>query len=195
MPRRTKQRKVPAETAEHLSVATPTDAAPEEQFHFFWKSGSPFSQWHTSQYELNGFLYSCAEQGMMHGKALLFEDYETAAKILQTPSPRAMKALGRKVRNFDEKVWKKNRERIVFENSVAKFTQNPGMLKALMNTNGLLVEASPSDAIWGIGLVEANARNMCHKNWPGLNLLGKILTQVREAIRAGIYDELLPRKS
>lgn len=126
---------------------------------------------------------------MMHGKALLFEDHEIAAKILQTTSPRTMKALGRKVRGFNDKVWTKNRERIVYENSMAKFTQNPHLLQGLLNTNGLLVEASPYDAIWGIGLAEASARNMPHKQWPGLNLLGKILTQVRDDILASVEAE------
>lgn len=181
--------KVLATTLEELTPAA-TKSKGADRFHYFWQSGSPFSQWHKSKYELNGFIYTCAEQGMMHGKALLFEDYETAEKILKSSSPRSMKALGRKVRCFNDKVWRKHRENIVYVNSVAKFTQNPHLLEALMNTNGLLVEASPWDAIWGIGLAEANARSMSHKQWPGL--LGKILTLVRDDIRAGTSEERLP---
>jgi ribA/ribD-fused uncharacterized protein len=197
----------PAESAEELAEHQQTDEdqsessandAVEQQgthrFHFFWQNGSPFSQWHPSQYELNGVTYSCAEQGMMHGKALLFEDYGTAKMILNTNKPKTMKELGRKVRFFDEKVWKKNRERIVYQNSVAKFTQNPHLLEALLdNTDegSLLVEASPYDSIWGIGLNEAAARNTPPKSWKGLNLLGKILTQVRDEIKAGMHDDLI----
>lgn len=152
---------------------------------FFWRKGSCFSQWHPSKYELNGYEYTTAEQGMMHGKALLFEDNETAAQILATNDPRKIKQLGRLVRGFKDIVWKKNREMIVYHNNMAKFTQNEIMKDVLMATRGaLLVEASPSDRIWGIGLREADAKRTSPNKWKGLNLLGKILTKVREDIAA-----------
>ncbi|CAB9514600.1 Domain of unknown function (DUF1768) [Seminavis robusta] len=182
-----------AENAQELAHGAAAEKETEAagRYHFFWQSGSPFSQWHISRYVLNGVEFSCAEQGMMHGKALLFGDTEVAEQILEAKSPRKMKALGRKVRFFDHKVWNKERMRIVYENSVAKFTQNPHLLEALLNTTGQLVEASPSDKIWGIGLVEANARNTPEKFWPGLNLLGQILTRVRDEIRAGDHNDAL----
>lgn len=182
----------PAESAEDIEQRNEAaDGQQLDKFHFFWKSGSPFSQWHPSKYTLNGVEYSCAEQGMMHGKALLFEDEEVSAQILETTSPREMKALGRLVRFFEPKIWNQHRVRIVYDNTVAKFTQNPHLLQALLNTQGLLVEASPSDAIWGIGLAESNARKMSPERWPGLNLLGRILTQVRDEIREGFHDVLI----
>ena len=156
-------------------------AEKSKKYCYFWRSGSPFSQWHPSTYKLDGYVYSCAEQGMMHGKALLFEDQATAQLILEAKSPREMKALGRKVGSFSEKIWKKNRWDIVYRNSVAKFAQNPHLYEALMSTAGKqLVEASPSDRVWGIGLHEKNARKIAPNKWPGLNLLGDILTQVRD---------------
>ena len=161
------------------------------RYYFFWQKGSPFSQWHPCRYELNNVAYCCAEQGMMHGKAELFKDHEAAEKILSTNDPGLMKSLGRAVRSFDDKKWRQNRERIVYENSLAKFTQNPHLLESLMNTEGLLVEASPYDRIWGIGLSEAKARNLPDEKWRGLNLLGKILTQVRDEIKSGMHDELI----
>ena len=152
---------------------------------FFWQKGSCFSQWHPSKYELNGYVYSMAEQGMMHGKALLFGDEETAAQILSTNDPREIKQLGRQVRGFDEKEWEKSRETIVYRNSMAKFTQNEGMKDVLLATKGaVLVEASPYDRIWGIGLLESDAKRISPSKWNGLNLLGKILTNVREDIAA-----------
>lgn len=120
---------------------------------------------------------------MMHGKALLFEDHEVAAQILQTSDPRTIKALGRKVRGFNDTEWKKHRQAIVYSNNMAKFSQNPHLYEALMSTFGLLVEASPSDKIWGIGMNEKDAKRLPESKWKGQNLLGKILTQVREDLR------------
>lgn len=124
---------------------------------------------------------------MMHGKALLFEDADTAAKILAAPHPREHKALGRKVTPFDDKVWKRSREQIVYTGSHAKFTQNPALLEQLLATRGTtLVEASPYDKIWGIGLAAKDSRAQDPTQWRGLNLLGKILTKLRdELIAAG----------
>jgi ribA/ribD-fused uncharacterized protein len=153
-----------------------------QKYHFFWQKGSPFSQWHSSAYTLNGYTYSTAEQGMMHGKALLFGDKAIASQILATNDPRTIKALGRKVKPFNEKAWKRNREAIVYNNSMAKCSKNLHLRDALLNTSGLLVEASPSDTIWGIGLHEKAARNIPEEKWQGLNLLGKILTRVRDDI-------------
>lgn len=151
-----------------------------DEYHFFWKKGSPFSQWHSSTYNLDGVTYTTAEQGMMHGKALLFKDEEVAAQILKTSDPGTIKYLGRQVRDFKDKEWKRHRETIVYRNNLAKFSQNEHLLEALMATTGLLVEASPYDRIWGIGLHEKDARKIPEAKWKGLNLLGKILTRVRE---------------
>jgi len=158
----------------------------DQRFYFFWKTASPFSQWHPSRYERNGVVFSCAEQGMMHSKALLFQDTEMAQQVLETNHPRTIKALGRKVRSFHPTVWNQHRERIVYDHTVSKFTQNPHLCQALLDTQGRrLVEASPNDSIWGIGLSEAAAKRMPSDQWPGLNLLGNILTRVRHEMSPG----------
>ena len=157
------------------------------EYHYFWGKWSPLSQWHASTYtmEANGVSheYNCAEQGMMHGKALLFEDEETAQKILEAPGPLEMKALGREVRGFSDEAWKRHRADIVYRNNVAKFSQNDHLREALLSTTGNLAEASPRDRVWGIGLNERDAKKTVPEKWPGINLLGKILTRVRDEIR------------
>jgi ribA/ribD-fused uncharacterized protein len=137
-------------------------------YHFFWRKGSPFSQWHSSNYTLDGYQYSSAEQGMMHGKALMFGDEEVGAQIMQTSDPRKIKRLGRNVKGFSDREWKKHRKNIVYRNNIAKFTQNDHyLLKALMTTTGLLVEASPSDQVWGIGMHENEAKKVPESQWKG----------------------------
>ncbi len=163
----------------------PTDI--KDGFTFFWRPDSVFSQWYPRDFVVDGQTFGCAEQFMMHGKARLFHDDEIAAEILAVPDPRTHKALGRKVRGFDDRTWKGARERIVHAGNHAKFTQHPDLKAALLATVGTeLVEASPMDTIWGIGLASSNPRATDRSKWRGLNLLGRILTRLRdELIAAG----------
>ncbi len=155
------------------------------RFTFFWQAESPFSQWHLSRFELDGNVYVTAEQWMMASKARLFEDTEIEQRILGTQSPREQKALGRKVRGFNRERWEAERESIVYRGNHAKFTQHPRLLEALLETRGTtLVEASPLDPIWGIGLAEDHPDASNPERWLGLNLLGKLLTQLREDLIA-----------
>jgi ribA/ribD-fused uncharacterized protein len=152
-------------------------------FTFFFTEANPFSQWFPCTFTVGENTFNCAEQFMMHGKAMLFEDAESAAKILAAAHPRQHKALGRKVTPFDDAVWKKERIAIVRAGSRAKFTQNPELLDKLLATKGTtLVEASPYDKIWGIGLAATDARAKDPAQWKGQNLLGKILTELRDEL-------------
>lgn len=151
---------------------------------FFWKSHSPFSQWHPCSFVVKGVHFNCAEQYMMYRKALTFKDADIAAQVLSQFSPKIQKALGRKVRRFDADIWEQQREQVVYEGNLAKFDQNPHLRHALFETGDTqLVEASPVDCIWGIGLT-ADHPDACHPDkWRGQNLLGKILTRVRDDLR------------
>ena len=160
----------------------------QSKYTFFWRSDSPFSQWYPSRFKLDGRTFRHAEQYMMFGKAILFGDREIAEQIMRAKSPKEQKALGRKVRKFDEKRWKAQRENIVYRGNHAKFTQSQDLYDALMATGKTeLVEASPVDRIWGVGLAEDNPRILQRSHWRGLNLLGKILTRLRDDLRAANY--------
>jgi ribA/ribD-fused uncharacterized protein len=154
-------------------------------FTFFFTDASPFSQWHRASFVVDDHTFSCAEQYMMYGKAQLFADAATAAEILAADHPRQHKALGRKVTPFDDATWRRNREAIVLAGNRAKFTQNPALLAQLLATRGTtLVEASPHDKIWGIGLAANDPRAADPAQWKGQNLLGKILTALRDGLLA-----------
>lgn len=149
----------------------------------FWATREIYSNWHPAVFEVGGVQFNCTEQFMMYRKAMLFGDTETAQAVLAEPVPRAQKALGRQVKNFDDALWVAHREQIMFDGCYAKFSQNPAMKAALLATGEhLLVEASPDDRIWGIGLHETDPLAHDPATWQGLNLLGKALMQVREAL-------------
>lgn len=153
-----------------------------DKFVFFW--GGTFSQWCTSPFEIGGFQYNCCEQYMMAQKALFFDDFVIYNQIMETSYPAQQKALGRKVKGFDKEKWDSVCREIVYDANFAKFTQNPKMLTELMATGDReIVEASPEDKIWGIGLHENDERVHDKSKWQGTNWLGEAIMQVREKLR------------
>jgi len=162
-------------------------------FRFFWGHRPPagggvgpgcLSQWWPVVFTVEGRRYTSAEHFMMERKARLFGDEEMAEKVLAAPDPGRAKSLGRRVRGYDDAGWERHRYDIVVAGNIAKFGQH-GRLRAFLLGTGddLLVEASPLDAIWGIGLAAADDRARQPAAWPGLNLLGFALMDVRAALR------------
>ncbi len=150
-----------------------------EKFTFFW-SGT-FSQRHPSPFMIDAIWYNCAEQYMMAAKARLFRDQETERKIMSSVEPIDQKRYGQKVRNFIQDTWYREARSIVFRGNQAKFLQNEDMKKELLATVGTtLVEASPSDELWGIGLRKTNPLAQNRETWKGKNWLGQTLTELRE---------------
>ena len=151
-----------------------------EKMTFFWGTENPLSNWHPARFAVNDVQFLNSEQFMMFCKAKLFGDEEVASKILAATTAREHKALGRQVRGFDESKWNEKRENYVQVGCRAKFAQNPALLEFLLATDGTeLVEASPYDRIWGVGLAANNPDIHDKSKWLGLNLLGKCLMQVR----------------
>ena len=144
------------------------------------------SQWFHAEFTVDGHRYPTAEHFMMAGKARLFADDEAFAQTLTAVSPSAVKAVGRAVRNFDEARWNAARFDIVVQGNVAKFGQNPAMRDFLLSTGDrVLVEASPRDRIWGIGMGAANPDAEQPRKWRGQNLLGFALMAARAQLREG----------
>jgi len=152
----------------------------KEKYTFFY--GGPFSQWYICQfYDEDKNKYVCAEQYMMAQKARMFGDERILDIIMTTGNPKQHKMLGRKVKNFDKEKWEEKAKDIVYQGNYYKFTQNKHLLKELYNTEGtILVEASPYDLIWGIGLKSTDERALNRENWLGKNWLGETLTRLRE---------------
>jgi len=151
-----------------------------------------FSQWFESAFQVNGRTYKTTEHWMMAQKALLFENHEIFEKILQCDKPGEAKDLGRQVIGFDEIVWKANRFEIVRLGNIHKFNQNRDLGEYLLKTGDrILVEASPIDTIWGIGLTKDSNNIDNLYTWRGLNLLGFALMEARDFLNDfGFFEEL-----
>lgn len=156
----------------------------EEKFELFWDG--PFSQWFPSQFVFEKMSFNRAEQFMMFGKTVFFEDFITASKVMKSNSPKEQKALGRETAGFNVDKWVNVARDIVYVGNYCKFTQDNNLNETLMATKGLtLVEASPYDKIWGIGLAEDDKRAQQRSTWQGKNWLGETITKVREDLING----------
>ncbi|MFI9343729.1 NADAR family protein [Streptomyces sp. NPDC052773] len=147
---------------------------------------SCLSQWWPSPFTVDGVEYATAEHWMMAAKARLFDDAEAERRVLAAVQPAEAKKAGRLVRGFDEGVWELERFGIVVEGSVRKFAAHEDLREFLLNTGErVLVEASPVDRVWGIGLAADDEAAADPERWRGLNLLGFALMEARGRLRAG----------
>ena len=152
-----------------------------DKYVFFW--GSEFSNWYECKFRYKNLTFFNSEQAFMWEKAVFFGDMDIAELIMKTPSPNQNKKLGRIVKNFNADVWLSAGYEIMVAVNLAKFSQNLILKDVLLSTEDkIIVEASPYDEIWGIGLYHDDDRVLNEKNWRGMNLLGKALMEVRKKL-------------
>lgn len=182
----------PASVRSVESLAAYAATVARMEYLYFWghhprRDGSVgpgcLSQWWPAPFTVDGVRYATAEHWMMAGKARLFGDAEAERRVLAAVAPAAAKAEGRRVRGFDDVVWERERYALVVEGSRHKFADHPELREYLLATEGrILVEASPLDRVWGIGLAAEDERAADPARWLGLNLLGFALMDARDAL-------------
>lgn len=168
------------------------DRGEHYKYLFFWGhtpaadghiSEACLSQWWMCRFQVDGQVYTCAEQYMMAEKARMFGDEAMLEKIMASAHPKEMKAYGRAVQGFDQETWDKASYGIVKRGNMAKFSQDPALWAFLKGTKDrVLVEASPRDRIWGIGMGKSDPDASDPLKWRGMNLLGFALTEVRDTL-------------
>lgn len=140
-----------------------------------------FSQWYYSPFTVNEIVYKTAEHWMMAQKAALFENTDIFHRIIACEKPGEAKELGRQVTGYDDQMWNASKYDIVKLGNIHKFNQHKVLLEFLLGTsNRVLVEASPVDKIWGAGIARDSALIDKPGLWPGANLLGFALMEVRD---------------
>ncbi len=177
-------------SVEQLIRHYPSDRPPKSLMFWGHRQKSPdrvnascLSNWFPSPFVIEDITCPTAEHYLMAAKARLFGDESRYQAILEADNPGKAKSLGREVTGFDEQTWVQHRTAIMLTACRAKFEQNPDMAAFLCRTGErILIEASPLDAIWGIGLAADDPRAQHPSQWPGLNLLGFVLMQVRREL-------------
>ncbi|MES2485185.1 MAG: NADAR family protein, partial [Bacteroidota bacterium] len=143
-----------------------------------------FSQWFETPFTVNNRVYKTSEHWMMAHKALLFGDKDNFEKIITCDTPKEAKEFGRQVLGYDEQIWNENKFDIVKLGNIHKFNQHPDFAQYLLKTGDkILVEASPIDTVWGIGLsIDSNYIDNIYA-WRGENLLGFVLMETRDFLK------------
>lgn len=150
---------------------------------YFW--GGIFSQWALVKFHdpESNRTFNCAEQAMMYGKAVTFQDGDAIRAVMEEKNPSNQKAIGRTIKGYDDEIWNEVKFDIVCRANYFKFTQNPMFKDLLLLTDGYeLVESSPYDKIWGVGLAEDDEKILDRENWDGENLLGEAIMHARGKI-------------
>ncbi len=172
-----------------VALLSPPDreAGSMEKIFFFHEDGDHgyFSNWFPCSFTVDGIVYQNTEQYFMAQKAAVFGDKVIFEKILNNPDPKECKRLGRAVSPFDSAIWDSKRYDIMKAGNRAKFAQNPDLREKLLDTGeAILAEASPFDGVWGIKLSAKEAARREPISWPGLNLLGRLLMELRDEFRS-----------
>ena len=183
-----------SETRDLRSLIESVQAGQPVEYVLFWGHRPPkdggvsaacFSQWYDASFQVGKETFRTAEHFMMAGKAELFGDLALRQQILEAKTPDLAKQLGRKVAGFDERRWAEHRFDIVVAANMGKFGGNGALRRFLVSTGDqVLVEASPVDPVWGIGLAANDADARHPARWKGLNLLGFALMEVRAQLKA-----------
>lgn len=159
-------------------------------FNLFW--GGPYSQWSIYPFIFNNIQFNCNEQFMMYGKSLVCGDRETAELIMKEKDPSSQKKLGRKVKGYSDDIWNEEKSMmVVYIANYFKFTQNTEAYNHLMNDpSNEIVEASPYDRIWGIGLSADRPQSWNKNSWRGENRLGRCIDQVRKYEKYALQEDI-----
>lgn len=155
---------------------------------YFFHGESPFSNFHQitdGEGPNGGIMFGehevfTSEQMFMLSKAEAFCDWETVGLLYKTKTPKECKALGRKVKNYNDSKWGKIRY-LYMKYCIKTKCESPSFKKALLESGPKFVEASPYDKIWGAGISMKDVQNG-KTSYTGQNLLGKALEEVRNEI-------------
>lgn len=162
---------------------TVSSATNEDSFAFF-TSANPLSNHYPCSFTVDNTAFNCGEQYLMYSKAMAFNDYATARKILATKNPVTQKYLGSEIENFNLQQWKKKAPQVIKKGLLEKFKTNPKCQQYLLRTGSkqIVEAAGPRDQYWGIGVFIRSDDVLNKSKWKGFNLLGKTLMEIRSEL-------------
>jgi len=142
------------------------------------------SNMYEAPFQVDSITFPTVEHYFQWAKAKKFGDGFIADKILKTPSPKAVKAFGKKVKDFVKEDWDKVKDGIMRTGLKAKFMQHPDLRTKLIETGVKPIgEASARDKYWAIGTSADTSKASDPTKWPGKNVLGKMLSDLRKELK------------
>lgn len=164
-----------------LCVKNPEN--PAQTVTLFYGRQPVLSNFYICPFKIGKLKFNSTEMFFQQRKALFFEDYKMADKIMRAKSPGQQKKLGRLVKGYNEERWTRVRTQTMESGCIAKFTQNQHAKEVLLATgDSKLAECSLTDRVWGVGLRLNDPKASNPKNWCGQNLMGSVLENVRAII-------------
>ena len=167
----------------------------ESETHIYFYRGA-FSNFATCRngcaIEINGSVISfkTSEHALMALKAVEFGDTVALKRIIEAKYPGDARRIGRHIKGYNNDTWSRVRYDRMKQCLVAKYTQNEYYKNELLKTGDkVLVDASPTDKIWGVGVGIGDRALYSESTWNGQNLLGRCLMEVRSEIAKCNYDE------
>ena len=151
-----------------------------EKYIAFHGEHSPYSNFHYSPFVLNNTKYANAEQWIQHQKCLLFNNNDTANKILETDNPYEIKQLSRNITGFDKDTWRSKGYNICYKGVEAKFKQNESLFSMLKSTSSKRLIEATTDRLWGTGVAFRDANVLTEDKWYNLGWLSEMLQTIRE---------------
>ena len=148
--------------------------------YYFWGGSNPLSNFHKCDFQENDVSFTSVEQYFVYKKAHHFSDEVAKQKVLTLQDPVQIKRT--MIKGYDKAQWAPMSERVMEQGLSLKFHQDEGMKKALLATEHReLIEASPYDSMWGIG-IGLHSESLTDKTKWGSNRLGKLLMEIRERL-------------
>jgi ribA/ribD-fused uncharacterized protein len=139
---------------------------------------------HDAKIQIDGITFATVEHYVQWSKAKMFGDAGAQTKIMKTASAKSVKTLGNKIQNVKEEEWEAKRDEIMRIALRAKFTQHPDLRALLLSTGDRPIgEADARDKYWSIGTGPDTAKAKDPAKWPGKNMLGKLLMELRTELR------------
>ena len=102
---------------------------------------------------------------------------------MKVTDPGQMKRLSHNIRGVDEHKWRPQARKAMEKACWLKFSQNDHLKNQLLASQGSLVEASRWDMFFSCGLSLSNPNILDRNKWEGENVLGQILTSLRETFK------------
>lgn len=128
--------------------------------------------------------YVSAEHYYLAEKAKIAGDFKSRELIKKATEPAEFRMLEREIENLNPVTWDEVKYAIALVGNYHKFWNNMALKKYLMTTEQkILAYTDSEDLIWGTGLDIDHEDAEDPSKWPGQNLLGFAIMELRDHLR------------